>query len=153
MIYFIIYIFLEVMISSSISSSIGGLMTFFELILSAIFGIMLLRTFQFSLLDKINLVKNGQITQDEFIKSSIGAAIGAMLLIVPGFFTDIIGLLLQFTSFTVIFTKIFTFKKQNSTNYNQNNFSYNSYTTTNRTKKDDDVIDVEIIDDNKSIKH
>jgi 2-isopropylmalate synthase/UPF0716 protein FxsA len=157
MIYFILYVFLEVMVSSTISGQIGGLMTFLELIGSAIFGIFLLQNFKFSLLEKINSVRNGDLTQDEFIKSSIGAAIGAMLLIVPGFFTDILGLLLQFSLFTVVFTKIFKFKKSKSTNntqYNNSNFSYTSFTQQTQTKQgDDDVIDVEIIDDNKSIKY
>ena len=104
MIYFVLYVFLEVMISSTISSEIGGLMTFMELIFSAILGIFLLKNFKFGLMEKINSVKNGELTQEEFIKSSIGAAIGAMFLIVPGFFTDILGLLLQFSLFTIIFT-------------------------------------------------
>jgi len=157
LIYFILYVFLEVMISSTISGEIGGLMTFLELITSAILGIFLLQNFKFSLMEKINAVRSGDLTQDEFIKSSIGAAIGAMLLIVPGFFTDILGLLLQFSLFTVVFTKIFKFKKPKQTKYSnsqQSEFRYTSYTHNTQTKQgEDDVIDVEIIDDNKSIKH
>ena len=148
MVYFILYVFLEVMISSSISGQIGGLNTFFELIIYAILGIFLLQNFKFSLLDKINDVKNGDLTQEEFIKGSIGAAIGAILLIVPGFFTDILGLLLQFSFFTVLLTKVFKFRKPKYTSYTSQS------TYTNKTKKgDDDVIDVEIIDNSKSIKH
>lgn len=78
MIYFILYVFLEVMISSTISGEIGGLMTFLELITSAILGIFLLQNFKFSLMEKINAVRSGDLTQDEFIKSSIGAAIGVV---------------------------------------------------------------------------
>ena len=153
MVYFMLYIFIEVMVSSTISEQLGGFGTFFEFIGSAILGIFILQNFQFSLMEKINLVRNGELTQNEFVKSSIGAAIGAILLIVPGFFTDILGLLLQFSSFTIIFTKIFNLKNQQSmdnSKHTQSNFRY-----TNQTKKqgDDDVIDVEIIDDNKSIKY
>ncbi len=108
-------------------------------------------------MEKINAVKAGQITQEEFVKSSIGKAIGAILLIVPGFFTDIIGLFLQFGMFTILFSKIFTFKSKasNNTNYSQSNYTYTEFDNYNKTKQkgDDDVIDVEIIDDNKSIKH
>ncbi len=165
MIYFLIYLFLEVMISSAIAGEIGGLLTFVEVILSVIIGITILRTFQFSLMEKINAVKNGDITQEEFVKSSIGKAIGALLLIVPGFFTDILGILLQFGMMTAIFSKIFTFKPKrnnegyanpsNNSNYSQSTYSYtqfNDYNQTKQNKGDDDVIDVEVIDDNKSIK-
>jgi len=135
------------MISSAISSEIGGFLTFVELILSILLGMTILRTFQFSLMEKINEVKNGLLTQDEFIKSSIGKAIGAVLLIMPGFFTDILGLLLQFGMFTLVFSKIFKFKPKVSNN------TYYSQQTYNYTKGDEDVIDVEVIDDDKHIKH
>jgi UPF0716 family protein affecting phage T7 exclusion len=150
--YFILYIFIEVMVSSTIAGEIGGLMTFLELIISAILGIFLLQNFKFSLVDKIKSVREGQLTKEEFVKSSVGAAIGSILLIMPGFFTDIFGLLLQFSIFTIIFTKIFRFRKQKENNFGYN--SSNNYNYSNQAQKgDDDVIDVEIIDDDKSIKH
>jgi 2-isopropylmalate synthase/UPF0716 protein FxsA len=146
------------MISSAISSEIGGLLTFIELVLSIFIGMIILRTFQFSLIEKINEVKNGQITQDEFVKSSIGKAIGAILLIVPGFFTDILGLFLQFGMFTLIFSRIFRFKPimSNNSNYSQQTYSYTNKfydIEIDKKKGDEDVIDVEVIDDNKHIKH
>ena len=111
----------------------------------------------FSLMEKIKAVQAGELTQEEFVKSSIGKAIGAILLIVPGFFTDIIGLLLQFGIMTAIFSKIFTFKPRasNNSNYSQSSYTYTEFNNYNQTKPkgDDDVIDVEVIDDNKSIKH
>ncbi len=156
MIYFIIYLFLEVMISSAISGEIGGLMTFFELIFSVMVGMFILKNFKYGLMDSITKVKNGEMSQEEFVKGSIGKAIGAILLIVPGFFTDILGLILQFSMFTVIFTKIFKFKTMSNPS-NNTQYSHTSYTYTNLNqnikKGDDDVIDVEIIDDPKSINH
>ncbi|MCK5110793.1 MAG: FxsA family protein [Arcobacteraceae bacterium] len=157
MIYFLIYLFLEVMISSTISGQIGGLLTFVEILLTVVIGTTILKNFKFSLSEKINAVKNGEITQDEFVKSSVGKAIGAILLIVPGFFTDIIGILLQFGLFTIVFSKIFKFKPRasNNSNYSQTNYSYTEFNSYNQPKQkgEEDVIDVEIIDDNKSIKH
>lgn len=143
MIYFFIYLFLEVMISSTISGEIGGLMTFVEIIISFMLGMFLLKNFKYGLKDSIDKVRNGKMTQEEFIKGSIGKAIGAILLVVPGFFTDILGLLLQISLFTVVFTKLFKFKTMpKPSNMNQD-----------LKKGDDDVIDVEVIDDNKHIKH
>jgi 2-isopropylmalate synthase/UPF0716 protein FxsA len=143
------------MISSSISSSIGGLMTFVEIILTVIIGSTLLKNFNYSLKDKINAVRNGQISQDDFVKSSIGKAIGAILLIIPGFFTDILGGLLQFSLFTMILSSILKLKtSSNNSNYqNQYSSTYTQFDTKTKTKYkgDDDVIDVEVIDNNQRI--
>ncbi len=158
MLYFILYLFLEVMVSSTIAGEIGGLFTFLEIIISAVVGMTILKNFKFSLSDSINKVRNGETTQEEFIKTNIGRAIGAFLLIVPGFFTDILGILLQFSVFVVIFSKLFKFKPRQESGINNKNYSQTSYTYTEfdnyktKQKGDDDVIDVEIIDDNKSIK-
>lgn len=157
MIYFLIYLFLEVMISSSIAGSIGGLNTFFEIIVSAIIGVIILQNFRFSLMESISKAQTGQITQEEFIKTNVGRAIGAALLIVPGFFTDIVGILLQFGFLTILFSKIFKFKKPSKNDGYTNNFEYTHTSFNNTTyKKDtgggrDDIIDVEIIDDSNSI--
>lgn len=131
------------MISSSIASSIGGLSTFIEIILSAVVGIFLLQNYNHAIRENLMSVANGQISQEEFMKQNIFVAVGAMLLIVPGFFTDMIGILLQFQFFALMIARrVFKKNKTNfthSNSFNQNNFKNN--------KGDDDVIDVEIIDD------
>ncbi len=153
MIYFLIYLFLEVMISSTIASYIGGLSTFFEILLSAIVGIFILKNFQYSLGESIHKAREGKITQEEFVKTNVGKAIGAFLLIIPGFFTDMIGILLQVGLFISVFSKIFTFKKpQNNTTYSNFEYTQTSYKTQDK-RKNDEIIDVEIIDSNNSIKH
>jgi len=168
MIYFIIYLFLEVMISSSISTSIGGLNTFLEIVLTAIIGIFLLKNFKLSLADSIAKARSGQITQEEFIKTNVGKALGAILLIVPGFFTDIMGIVMQFSFLVVLLSKVFTFKTPMnrttySTNFSSTDFGYDAKRFTNTNTKNtnnknykrntDEIIDVEVIDDSNSIKH
>ena len=161
MLYFIGYIFLEVMISSSISGNIGGLNTFFEIILSAVLGMFILKNFKYSLSDSIAKARSGQISQEEFIKTNVGRAIGAVLLIMPGFFTDIVGVLLQVGLTATILSKIFTFKKiskdgdykaynytANAT-FNEVNFNNTNY----KRKNDEEIIDVEVIDDSNTINH
>ena len=96
MIYFIFYLFLEIMISSYISSLFGGLLTFVMVVFTAVIGVSLLRVFKYSLSANIKDLTSGNISQEEFVKENMAKAVGAVLLIVPGFFTDIIGLLLQF---------------------------------------------------------
>jgi len=116
-IYFLIYLFIEVMISSFFAGQIGGLNTFLEILISAFIGIYILKSFKYSLNENIEKIRTGKITQDEFIKTNASKSFGALLLIVPGFFTDIVGLLLQFGLFVVIVGKIFAVNPRNTTEY------------------------------------
>ncbi len=146
------------MVTTYFASILGGFATFLEIIITAFIGIFLLKNFKFSLMMNIKALTQGEITQEDFIKQNVANAIGAILLIIPGFLTDIIGIFLQFGILTRILTKVFTFKvapKQNQT-HNENNFYYENqnFTYTQKRRYDDDeIIDVEVIDDSKSIKH
>ncbi len=138
MIYFILYLFLEVMVSVNIASQIGGFYTFLELILTALIGFALLVNFRATLFENMQAFSMQKIDVEEFQRLNIFAVLGAVLLILPGFLTDIIGVLLQFSVVTKMLVNRFTAK---STHQN-----HTSYTHTQIHKeKDDDVIDVEII--------
>jgi UPF0716 protein FxsA len=160
LVYFILYLFIEVMVSNAFANVLGGVLVFFEIIITAVLGIFILKNFKFSLMQSINDARMGNITQEEFIKTNVAKAMGAVLLIVPGFFTDILGIALQFGILTMLFSKIFHFKKpdthnMNSGAYNQHTQSQFDYTnnTSYKRREDEEIIDVEIIDDYKSVKH
>lgn len=158
--YVIIYLFLEVMISTYIAGSLGGLITFAEIILTAFIGIFILKNFKYSLSSNIKDLTQGQISQQDFIKKNVGNAVGAIFLILPGFFTDILGLLLQFGLLTILFSKMFSFKPPMQTNgfdvnTNQNStnnqfYSQSQFTQKNQGEKnEEDIIDVEVIESSK----
>lgn len=155
-IYIFLYLFLEVMVSTYFASMLGGLYTFFEIVISAFIGMFLLKNFKYSLMMNIKSLTKGEITQEDFIKQNVANAIGAILLIIPGFLTDIVGILLQFGILTRILTKIFKFKIASKTNSNDSFSEYQEQQFTYKQKRrydDDEIIDVEVIDDSKSIKH
>ncbi len=142
MIYFLIYLFLEVLVSTNISSAIGGLATFFEIIISAFIGISILVNFRHTLVENMRAVSLNCIDVEQFERLNLFTLLGAFLLIIPGFLTDIIGLLLQFTTITSMIVN----------RYNvQSNSCNSSFEEQNHTK-DSDVIDVEIIEHNTTIK-
>ncbi|MBA3025096.1 MAG: FxsA family protein [Sulfurimonas sp.] len=142
MLYFLVYLFLETLISVNISSAIGGFATFLEIVLSALVGIVLLVNFRATLGENIRAVSSNQIDLQEFQRLNIFALLGAVLLIVPGFLTDIIGVLLQFSVFTSMVVNRTNVKSESDkTPYNQNTI-----------QKDSDVIDVEIIDTKHTVK-
>ena len=132
MIYFLVYFFLEVVITVDIASRIGGLATFFEIIASAIVGFFLLTNFRYTLAQSMTALMSGSITVEEFQRMNMLSLLGAVLLIIPGFFSDMIGLLLQFGFFgTFVAKKILRLREKK------------------RAKKEGDIedaIDVEIID-------
>jgi 2-isopropylmalate synthase/UPF0716 protein FxsA len=142
MIYFLIYLFLEVVVSVNISSAIGGLATFFEILLSAFIGISILVNFRKTLVENMTAVSYSCIDLEEFQRLNLFTLIGAILLIIPGFLTDILGALLQFSVFTSMIVNRYNVKS------NKCNTSFEE----NINEKDSDVIDVEIIEHNTPIK-
>ena len=142
MIYFVLYLFLEVIISVNISSSIGGLMTFAEIVMSAFIGISILINFRKTLVENLKAVSYNCIDLEQFQKLNLFTLIGAIFLIIPGFFTDIIGVAMQFSVITSMFVNRYNVKSGNcKTSYENIN-----------SQKDSNVIDVEIINDNTSLK-
>lgn len=135
MIYFLIYLFLEVMITMEIASHIGGVATFFEIIGSAVAGIMILLNFRHTLSENIQALQLRQIDTEGFMQRNLMGLFGAILLILPGFLGDILGILMQFTLITKLLINRFSRK----------------YTKPNQ-PKDDYVIDAEIIDDFTAIR-
>lgn len=135
MLYFFIYLFLEVIVSTQIASYIGGLATFFEIIGSAMLGFAILANFGSTFMQNLRAVSLHRIDLREFQKLNLFTIVGAILLILPGFLTDIIGILMQFSVLTSMLVNSFGTKQSDYTM--QNDFN----------KKDDDVIDVEVIND------
>ncbi|WP_457746196.1 FxsA family protein [Sulfurimonas sp.] len=143
MIYFFIYLFLEVLVSVNISSAIGGLATFFEILLSAFIGITILVNFRATLIENMTAVSYNCIDLEQFQKLNLFTLFGAILLIIPGFLTDILGALMQFSVFTSMIVNRYNVKSsQCNTSFEEENIL----------KKDSDVIDVEIIEHNTTAK-
>ncbi len=140
MLYFLIYLFLEVIVSVNIASKLGGLATFSEIIMSAVAGFFILVRFQDTLRENMKMVSTRTIDLRQFQELNVFTLLGAVLLIIPGFLTDILGILLQFHVFTSMLVNRLSAK------YNTHNTKdFNSNQT-----KEDNVIDVEIISDSSS---
>ena len=140
--FFLLYLFLEVIISVNIASYLGGLLTFVEIVLSALIGVSILVNFRSTLAENLSAVSYNQIDLVQFQKLNLFTLIGAILLLVPGFLTDIIGIIMQFSVFTSMLVNRYGVKSNQDKMYEENN----------HIKKDSDVIDVEIINDNATIK-
>lgn len=141
--YFIVYLFLEVIISVNISSLMGGLLTFAEIVFTAFLGIAIIVNYKNIIVDNLAAISSNYKDLQQLKNLNLFVPIGAVLLIMPGFFTDSIGIILQFSILTNLFVNRYNVKSESSnTDYFQNNI-----------KKDTkDVIDVEIITKHDTIK-
>ena len=135
MIYFLIYLFLEVSVSMNIASSIGAFATFAEIIFSAFVGFILIANFRVTLVQSMQALMSKSISVEAFQRLNIFTILGAILLILPGFLSDIIGICLQFSFFATLFASKILHKDITTENQNF------------REGKNDEIIDVEIIDD------
>ena len=139
MIYFLLYLFLETIVSVNISSAIGGFATFLEIVVSAFVGLAILANFRNTFFENLTAVSYAQIDLEEFQRLNLFTIIGAILLIIPGFLTDIIGTLLQFSAITTMLVNRYGVQSRRD---NNERFY----------KEDDDVIDVEVIEKPDSYK-
>lgn len=133
MIYFLIYLFLEVILTVEIASRIGGLATFLEIIGSAFLGIFILMNFRHALSENLEALRTRQIDMQGFSNRNMMGLLGSILLILPGFLSDIIGILMQFSLIVTLIINRFTRQ-------------YPTHSHTQTTRKDDHVIDAEIIE-------
>ncbi len=133
--YIILYLFIEIMVSVEIAGKLGGLLTFVEIIVSAFIGFFLLTNFRYTLSKSVMDLMSGSISARDFQKMSLFTLVGAVLLIIPGFFSDILGVLLQFSFFGTLFaTRVLNLKNKKNIEKEGKN----------------DAIDVEIIDSDSS---
>ena len=119
----------------NIASSIGAFATFAEIILSAFVGFILLANFRVTLVQSMQALMEKSISVEAFQRLNIFTILGAILLILPGFLSDIIGICLQFSFFATLFASKILHKDITTENQNF------------REGKNDEIIDVEIIDD------
>jgi UPF0716 family protein affecting phage T7 exclusion len=134
LIYFLGYLFLEILFSYEFARIFTPLGLFLEVIFTAVAGITIIRTLNFSMYESMQRVMRREISQEEFISIGLFKLIGAILLFIPGVFSDMIGLLLMFEPFAKWFAR--KFLKRNDI-----------YTGTGYYKNDSDIIDVEIIEE------
>ncbi len=128
MVYFLIYLFLEITVTLNIGREVGAFATFLEVIISAIIGFIIIANLSNSFSEGFRAIVEKRISEEEFMRLNIFMLIGAVLLIIPGFLSDMVGVLFQFPYIALMITKRFyRFKKDE--------------------KRSDDVIDVEVIDD------
>ena len=128
---FLGYMFLEILFSYEFTKIVTPFGFFLEILISAGYGIYIIKTLQFSMYENLILVMRREITEEDFMSIGLFKLVGAILLIIPGIFSDIVGILFLIEPIAIIIArKIFPRRNRD-------------YKTP---QKDDDIIDVEILE-------
>ncbi|SFV64844.1 hypothetical protein MNB_SV-12-136 [hydrothermal vent metagenome] len=128
------YFFLELYFSLAVGSNIGFINTVIWILLTFMIGMGLLKNAHLSILKNMQSVSLGRLNAKSFHDASTSYFLGAILLIIPGVFSDFLGLIaLIYTMFLQFGGTIPSINKR--TNIKNSN-----------KQGDDNVIDVEIIE-------
>ncbi len=132
-VYLLVYLFAEVMVSTEFAAHFGGVLFFLEILVSFMIGVFVMVNFKYAIVEQLNNFAFGKMAPDELISVGAFTLLGAIFLIVPGVLSDILGLLMQFEWFALLLKKIF--------------FRAGFPVDKNQQRGKDDYIDVEVIDD------
>ena len=138
MIYVLFFLIFELFLSLEVGSQIGFVGSVIWILGSFMLGMGLIKNAHTTIKGNMQSLKEGKLNMQSFHDSSTSYFLGAILLIIPGVFSDILGLIaLLYTFYLQFGGTIPSFKSKTNINYK------NKYTNT---QGDDDVIDVEIIE-------
>ena len=125
------FFLLELYLSLKTGETIGFFWSVIWIIASAVIGMILLQNSPHAIMSQMQSVQRGKLNLKKFQDASMAYFIGAILLIIPGVFSDFMGVVaLAYTLYLHFVAKITP---------EQTNFKTN--------QGDDNVIDVEIIDE------
>ena len=121
LIYIIGLTIIEIYLFISIGSEIGAITTIFLIFLTAVVGVYYAKYEGLKTLKSLFIQLSRNEPPDYEILSGAGIAVAALLLIIPGFLTDLMGFLLIFPISRKIFYKKIS-KKFNKRKTEKNNF-------------------------------
>jgi len=128
------YFFLELYFSLAVGSSIGFVWSVLWIFATFIIGMGLIKNSALTIQKSMGKLAGGKLNMKTFHDSATSYFLGAILLIIPGVFSDILGLIALLYTFYLQLGGTIPSSK-NKTNINNLN-----------KQGDDDVIDVEIIE-------
>jgi len=134
MIFIIPYFFLELYFSLAVGSEIGFMGSVLWILISFMIGMGLLQNAHITIMKGFGSLASGKLNPKSFHDSSTAYFLGAILLIIPGVFSDFLGVFALLYSLYLQFGGTIPSVK-NKTNIKKSN-----------KQGDEDVIDVEIIE-------
>ncbi|CAA6799018.1 MAG: Unknown protein [uncultured Sulfurovum sp.] len=134
MIYVLLFLILELFLSLEVGSNIGFLWSVIWIVGTFIIGMGLIQNAHTTIAGNMQNLKAGKLDMKSFHDSATSYFLGAILLIIPGVFSDILGLIALLYTFYLQLGGTIP-RSKSKTNINNLN-----------KQGDDDVIDVEVIE-------
>ena len=134
MLFIIPYFLLELYFSLAVGSEIGFMGSVLWILITFVIGMGLLQNAHITIMKSFGSLASGKLNGKSFHDSSTAYFLGAILLIIPGVFSDFLGVIALLYSLYLQFGGTIPSVK-NKTNIKTSN-----------KKGDDDVIDVEIVE-------
>jgi UPF0716 family protein affecting phage T7 exclusion len=131
-VFVIIYFLLELYVSLALGERLGFIGSVVWILATLSIGMATLRMAPLTIMQNLQAVGLGKLDMKKFQDASMASFVGAILLVIPGVFSDLIGFGLMFYTFYLRFIATITPQKPNI------------YTN----KGEEDVIDVEIVERN-----
>ena len=138
MIFILVYFLLELFFSLQVGSKIGFLWSVIWIVTTFIIGMGLIQNAHNNIKMNMQSLSRGKLDMKTFHDSATSYFLGAILLIVPGVFSDILGLIALLYTFYLQFGGTIPSSKDKTDINNLNK------------QGDNDVIDVEIIESSSS---
>jgi len=132
LIFLVPFFLIELYLSLKTGEEIGFLWSVIWIMGSFMLGIALFQKSQHTVLGNMQSMKMGKLDMKGFQNASMAYFVGAILLMIPGVFSDLLGLL------ALVYTMYLQFVAKITPEHTKNNF---------KKQGDDNVIDVEIIDE------
>ncbi len=126
------YFFIELYLSLKTGETIGFAWSAIWIMLSFMLGMALLKRSSFTMMSNMHNLQRGKLDIRKFQNVSMSYFVAAILLMIPGVFSDFLGLVALAYTFYLQFVATIT-SEQTNTHF--------------KTQGEDDVIDVEIIDE------
>lgn len=123
-IFFLIYLILEIIGVVYVGKHFGFFMMFSEMIISAFIGGLIILNTQANILDTLRGFSQSSANPMDFVRGNFAKAFGGLLLIFPGVFCDIFGVIILINAYFILKPKQ-TFQDKNS---------------------DEDIIDIEVLE-------
>lgn len=129
------FLLLELFFSLKVGENIGFMWSVLWIVASMMLGFRLLQSSSLSMMGNLNAVRSGKLSMKNFQNAATSYLVAAILLIIPGVLSDLLGVI------ALCYTLYLQFVAKITPEQTNNNFQ-----NTNLNKKgDENVIDVEII--------
>lgn len=148
-----IYLLIELFFTTLFIKEFGAWMFFLEFVMTSLFGMFVMFGSRGDILEGFRNFSQGKISLMDFVGGNFARILGAFFLIFPGIFGDFVGIALEIYAFFAL--RHFR-KNQSSFDFNQeasfSNFRTFDENMSHHKNSNEDVIDVEIIQEEKNLK-